>query len=132
MHEEKKQERRRHGPVKPCLTNIFCRITGSWSGMETQTEKHKQHKMETGWFRGICTHQHYTYVDADVVHVFLALRGEWSLNMKAIMWEFPKIRGTILGAPIIRARIFWGLYWGPLIWGNYHVIGECIGIGATI
>ena len=52
--------------------------------------------------------------------------------MKAIMWEFPKIRGTILGAPIIRAIIFWGLYWGPLILGNYHVIGECIGIGATI
>ena len=27
----------------------------------------------------------------------------------------PKIRGTILGVPIIRTIIFWGLYWGPPI-----------------
>ena len=33
---------------------------------------------------------------------------------------FPKIRGTFLGAPIIRSIVFWGLYWGPLILGNYH------------
>ena len=38
-----------------------------------------------------------------------------------VMWEFPKIRGTILGVPIIRTIVFWGLYWGTLIWGNYHV-----------
>ena len=25
----------------------------------------------------------------------------------------PCIRGTILGVPIIRIIIFWGLYWGP-------------------
>ena len=31
------------------------------------------------------------------------------------MWEFPKIRGTILGVPIIRTIVFWGLYWGPPI-----------------
>ena len=36
------------------------------------------------------------------------------------MWGFPKIRGTLLGALIIRIIIYWGLYWGPLIWGNYH------------
>ena len=35
---------------------------------------------------------------------------------------FPKIRGTILGVPIIRTIVFWGLYWGPLILGNYHRI----------
>ena len=35
---------------------------------------------------------------------------------------FPKIRGTILGVPIIRTIIFWGLYWGPLILGNYHML----------
>ena len=29
--------------------------------------------------------------------------------------------GTILGAPIIRTIIFWGLYWGPLILGNYKI-----------
>ena len=28
---------------------------------------------------------------------------------------FPKISGRILGVPIIRIIVFWGLYWGPLI-----------------
>ena len=32
---------------------------------------------------------------------------------------FPKIRGTILAVPIIRTKVFWGLYWGPLILGKY-------------
>ena len=36
------------------------------------------------------------------------------------IWEFPKIRGTLLGVPITRTIVFWGLYWGPLILGNYH------------
>ena len=34
---------------------------------------------------------------------------------------FPKIRGTFLGVPIIRTIVFWGLYWGSLILGNYHI-----------
>ena len=38
---------------------------------------------------------------------------------KAIQ-RFPKIRGTFLGAPVIRILVFWGLYWGPPILGNYH------------
>ena len=33
------------------------------------------------------------------------------------IWGFPKIRGTLLGVPIV----FWGLYWGPLNLGNYHI-----------
>ena len=33
----------------------------------------------------------------------------------------PKIRGTILGVPIIRTLVFWGLHWGPPILGNYHI-----------
>ena len=37
-------------------------------------------------------------------------------------WGFPKIRGTILGVPIIRTVVYWGLYWGPLILGNYQVV----------
>ena len=37
------------------------------------------------------------------------------------MWEFPQIRGTSLGVPIIRTIVFWGLHWGPPILGNYHV-----------
>ena len=38
------------------------------------------------------------------------------------IWRFPKIRGTFLGVPIIRAIVFWGLYWGPpLFLGNYNL-----------
>ena len=37
------------------------------------------------------------------------------------MWGFPKIRGTILGVPIIRIIVFRGLYWGEPTLGNYHV-----------
>ena len=29
---------------------------------------------------------------------------------------FPKNRGTILGVPIIRIIVVWGLYWGPPFW----------------
>ena len=29
--------------------------------------------------------------------------------------------GTILGVPIIRIIVLWGLYWGPLILGNYQI-----------
>ena len=29
--------------------------------------------------------------------------------------------GTFLGVPIVRTIVFWGLYWGPLILGNYHI-----------
>ena len=36
-------------------------------------------------------------------------------------WGFPKIGGTLLGVPIIRILVFWGLHWGPLILGNYQV-----------
>ena len=32
------------------------------------------------------------------------------------MWGFPRIRGTIMGVPIIRIIVFGGLYWGPLFW----------------
>ena len=35
-------------------------------------------------------------------------------------WGFPNKRGTFLGVPITRTIIFWGLYWGPPILGNYH------------
>ena len=37
------------------------------------------------------------------------------------MWVAPKIRDTFLEVPIIRTIVFWSLYWGPLILGNYHV-----------
>ena len=38
-----------------------------------------------------------------------------------LIWGFPKIRGTSLGVPIIRTIVYWGLYWGTLILGNYHI-----------
>ena len=40
---------------------------------------------------------------------------------KVRIWGFPKIRGTFLGVPIIRTIVFWSLYWGTLILGNYHL-----------
>ena len=39
-----------------------------------------------------------------------------------VVWRFPKIRGTILGVPIIRAVVFWGVNRGVLILGNYHTL----------
>ena len=39
-------------------------------------------------------------------------------------YGFPKIRGTILGVPILRTIVYWGLHWGPLILGNYHYEGD--------
>ena len=38
------------------------------------------------------------------------------------IWGFPKIRGTFLGVPVLRILVFWGLYRGPLILGNYHMV----------
>ena len=40
-----------------------------------------------------------------------------------VKWEFPEIRVTFLGVPIIRIVVFWGPYWGPLILGNYQMFG---------
>ena len=34
------------------------------------------------------------------------------------IWGFPKIRGTLLGGPIIRTRVFWGLDWVLSILGS--------------
>ena len=31
------------------------------------------------------------------------------------------MKGTILGVPIMRTIVFWGLYLGPPILGNYHL-----------
>ena len=36
-------------------------------------------------------------------------------------WGVPQTRGTVLEVPIIRTIVFWGLYWGFRIWGNYHL-----------
>ena len=34
---------------------------------------------------------------------------------------FPQIRGTFSGVPIMRVAVYWGLYWGPPVLGNYHI-----------
>ena len=49
----------------------------------------------------------------------------WSQFLRNTTWWFPEIRGTILGVPIIRTMIYWGLYWGTLILGNYHLTFMC-------
>ena len=33
---------------------------------------------------------------------------------------FANMRGTLFGVPIIGTVEFCGLFWGPVIWGNYH------------
>ena len=35
-------------------------------------------------------------------------------------WGFPKIRGTVLGVPIVRILLYWGLYRGPLNLGTLN------------
>ena len=52
---------------------------------------------------------------------FRVLGGPIRQNTRKFMWWFPKIRDAFLGVPIKRIIIFWGLYWGLLIWGNYLV-----------
>ena len=34
---------------------------------------------------------------------------------------FPKLRGTVLGVPVLRTVVFWGLYWGSSVLGNYRM-----------
>ena len=41
--------------------------------------------------------------------------------LRYVYGEFPEIRGTFLGVPITRMIIYWGLYWGSLSLGSYHV-----------
>ena len=36
-------------------------------------------------------------------------------------WGFPGIRCTFLGVPIMRIKVFGGLYWGPHVQGNSHM-----------
>ena len=43
------------------------------------------------------------------------------------IWRIPKTRGTLLGVPILRIIVYWGLYWGPPILGNYHINSKKFG-----
>ena len=46
-----------------------------------------------------------------------------SLN-PSYTWRFPKIRDTLLGVPIIRTIVYWGLYLGYLNFGKLRPIHE--------
>ena len=48
---------------------------------------------------------------------------KWKLGLYRGLWGlgFPKIKGTILGVPIIRTIVFWSLCRGPLILGKYRL-----------
>ena len=37
------------------------------------------------------------------------------------IWGLPKVRDTVLGVLIIRTIVYLGIYWGPLIQGNYNL-----------
>ena len=50
-------------------------------------------------------------------------KGVSSPVFETPIWGFPKIRGTILGVPIIRSIIYWGLYWGSLYFGKLPYLG---------
>ena len=52
------------------------------------------------------------------------LRGGEEFYGQEKIGGFPQIRGTILGVPIIRTIVYWGLYWGPPILGNYQFKSE--------
>ena len=60
--------------------------------MENQMEKKMENEMETGFIYGIMG-----------------------------IWGFPKLGGCHIGVPIIRTIVYWGLFWGPPILGNYHI-----------
>ena len=58
------------------------------------------------------------------------IRDVWGEYMvyAGLMGGFPKIRGTLFGVPIMSICVFWGLYWGPSILGNYYLTGDLCGI----
>ena len=60
---------------------------------------------------------------------FLGCIATTEKKMEATIQDlgFPKIRGTILGFPIIRITMFWGLDWGPPNERNHH-----LGFGVTL
>ena len=70
--------------------------------------------------------------------IFYLLKGDFRLESSDAQpartpWQVERPRGLaaallpmwvpfcFLGVPIIRTIVFWGLYWGPLILGTYHL-----------
>ena len=53
-------------------------------------------------------------------------RMKWTVGFGLVALGFLQIKGTIVGGGPYNKdyRSFWRLYWGTLIWGNYHVKGN--------
>ena len=57
----------------------------------------------------------------------MILKGEgsgartWGPAMQGLIWRFPRMKGTILGVPIIRTIAFRESILGTLIFENYHI-----------
>ena len=47
-------------------------------------------------------------------------------SWKVLYGGFQKFGGTWLGVPMIRTRILWGLYWGPLFWETTIYRKKCL------
>ena len=53
--------------------------------------------------------------------------GTRGFSSHCLYGGFPKLGVPFWGVPIVRTLVFWGLYWGPLILGNYHI--SLLGLG---
>ena len=82
--------------------------------------------MRTGWG---CV-QTCSAKPLDIVRLFapgehgtsiMLYRDSYSLNVGMYRVGFAKNGGTFLGIPRIGIMIFWGLCWGPPIYGFYEV-----------
>ena len=49
-----------------------------------------------------------------------------SCGVARLTWGIPKIGGTILGGPIIRIIVFWGLYWDSPYFGKLSHDGRSV------
>ena len=55
-----------------------------------------------------------TWVGVGCRNILAGLRALKLRPGLALKLEFPKIRGTFLGVPILRIIVLWGLYWGKI------------------
>ena len=67
----------------------------------------------------IYRHLHASVLDVPMVYTHAV--ASFLKNTTHTTWGFPKVRGTLLGVPIIRIIVFCSLYQGPFILGNNHV-----------
>ena len=57
-------------------------------------------------------------------HVGIPSKCVLFVTFVSVFWWFPKIRGTILGFPIVRTLVFWGPNWASLILETTIYIGD--------